>query len=239
MYHFAICDDDIKFCTEFEKKLSSLPSAKSMQYELTCFHSGGELLAAMDNGRGFDLVFLDIVLNDGFGIDIARTMRERRLGCDIVFISAHKDFAFDSYEVRPLHYISKTPDFDRLDAAIDRFLEKSSGATIYLSAPRGAIALNLADVLYFEVLGHDLIIHKTDGTTYQYRSAMRKMENLLPAAAFVRTQRSFLVNLSYVREISRHEVIMANGEAVPIGRGMYNDIKLKFLDYVAKKNEFI
>ncbi len=237
MYNFALCDDDTDFCNEFKDRLAAILAGKAIRYELTCFDSAEKFLAALDGGR-FDLIFLDIMLGDTNGMDIAKAIREKNYGCDIVFISSYRDFAFDSYDVRPLHYLDKSPGIGRLEEALNRFLEKSSGATIYLTNSRGALALNLADILYFEVFGHDLTIHKSDGTKLRYSGTLKDMEDMLPPSLFVRTQRSFLVNLGHVKEITRHEVILTDGESVSIGRGKYDTVRLRFLDYVAKKNAF-
>lgn len=238
MYSFAICDDDPIFSADFEKKLAEVMSGAAARYELTVFHRPDELLNAMDGGRRFDLIFLDIMLDDKNGIDVAKVIREKRYDGDIIFITSYREYAFESYDVRPLHYLEKTAGLDKLGEAVGRFLEKSSSSMIYLANSRGALALDLSEIMYFEVLGHELVIHRSNGTKIRYRRSLRDMEELLPEDTFVRTQRSYMVNLAHVKEITRHAVTMNNGAEVPIGRGMYDNLRLKFLDYMAKKNAF-
>ncbi len=241
MYSFALCDDDAEFQPEFKKSLAALLDGKAVRckYELTCFDSASGLMEAIDRGDKYDLIFLDVMLGDGNGVDLARKLREKHYGGDIVFISACRDFAFDSFDVRPLHYLQKAPGYDRLEAAIDRFLEKNGGSTLYLTTPKGTVALDLDSIAYFEVYGHELIMHRADGSKTRHRGTLKNMEEMLPPMTFARTQRSYLVNLSYVKEINRREVSLTTGGSVPIGRGMYDGVKLKFLDYMAKKKAFI
>jgi two-component SAPR family response regulator len=73
-----------------------------------------------------DLAFVDIQIGDDSGLMLARTWREMNAKLDIVFVTSHRGFALDAYEIYPLDYIVKPVSRQRLIQTLDMAREKRS-----------------------------------------------------------------------------------------------------------------
>lgn len=143
MYKIAICDDNTQFGTSLEKALTSRLQERNVGFELTVFQDPSELLAAFENDGTFHLIFLDILYekHHANGIEIARKIRSLHTNTDIVFLSYSSDYALESYEVSPLHYIIKSPDMEKIEEALNRFFNKHSEQNFYIKTREGILSL--------------------------------------------------------------------------------------------------
>ena len=71
-------------------------------------------------------------------------------------------------------------------------------------------------VIYIEVAAHDLLFHTGDETIKLW-GTLSKYEKLLREAHFARPSTSFLVNLKYVRQIKKDEILLSSC-AIPLSR---------------------
>ena len=74
MYRIAVCDDNREILTQVCTTLSGSPLGKEL--ELTPFHSGAALAAALRSGARFALLILDIELDTVDGVAVGRLLRE-------------------------------------------------------------------------------------------------------------------------------------------------------------------
>ena len=106
MRKIAICDDS-KLDRQF-LKLAIQTYFENNEEEFTIFEyvSGDALLADIEEGYiEVELLFLDIIMNGTNGMDIARKLRDIHFKALIVFLTAHANYAVESYEVRAAGYL--------------------------------------------------------------------------------------------------------------------------------------
>lgn len=68
----AICDDEKIICNDIKNKLESMPG--SHRYDISVFCDGNKLLSSKEQ---FDIIFLDIEINDINGMDVASFLRQK------------------------------------------------------------------------------------------------------------------------------------------------------------------
>ncbi len=239
MYKFAICDDDAEFCKDFGHALKNILLKKEVLYSLKCFYSSDSFLTSLKSGEEFDLIFLDVKFGNENGINLAKILRKEQYNSDIVFITGYEEYAVDSYDVEPLHYILKSRDLSKLETALQRFLNKNNPVTISLKTSRGMSIINISNILCFEIFSHDIIIHMVDGKKETCHGTLKQVEQDLPPMCFVRPHRSYLVNLDCISKIECHSIHLENGMSVPLSKSMYNKIQLILMEHLGKKNMFI
>jgi len=91
------------------------------------FQSGAEALDWVGSG-GADLAFVDIQMNGEDGIELAKRMKAVRRRLKVVFVTSHRDFALDAFELGAFDYIVKPVTFERLEQTIRRIAEESGDA---------------------------------------------------------------------------------------------------------------
>ena len=72
-------------------------------------------------------------------------------------------------------------------------------------------------IVYGEVLGRKVYLHKNDGTVVDYYSRLEDLERRVDGR-FFKCHRSYLVNLDYVRGCQDGQVMLPRGEAIPVSR---------------------
>ncbi len=85
--------------------------------------------------------------------------------------------------------------------------------------------LDISDVCFIESMGHDILIHTSDGT-YNSGDRLKALEQVLPADRFLRVSSSAIVNLKMIRRIEstlmqKFILHMSNGSKVDVTRNYY------------------
>lgn len=233
MYKLAICDDDAHFASQLKEALTSSLHKRNITFELVTFDNPADLISYYENGNSFDLLFLDIVFTDTTGIKTARTLRSFNADSDIIFLSSSSDYALESFDVSPLHYLIKSNKLEKLEEALERFFQKHTELSFYIKSREGILALPISDILYFEIYGHNLSVHLSSGESHTFSGTLKKIEEDLPMCNFIRAHKSYLVNMAHITKIARYEITLSTGKSIPISKKNYLSIVSAFVDYSA------
>lgn len=221
--NIAICDDEKGACLVIEELVRKADS----DAEISVFTNPDELLNAEDL---FDLVFLDIQMEEMTGIDVAKRLRTRETQPEIVFISAVQEYVFDAFDVEAFHYLIKPVDpakfakvYDRVKMRIadkkKNFLETEEAAILSVKSKTRQYSLKMTDVLYVENQLKKLLIHTKEETIDLY-GAMKDIE-AQTGDGFFRCHRGYLVNLGHIKSYSKDEILLDNGERIMIAKERY------------------
>lgn len=174
-----------------------------------------------------DLVFLDVQMPGLTGLQWLRSLDRRPM---VVFVTAYERHALEGYELDVLDYLLKPVSFDRLLKTANKALERHSllaQAAVQVAAPApdfffvnaeySLVRVNLADIRYVEGLKDYVKIYLA-GTPKPVvtRLSLRALEKKLPAGEFIRTHKSYLVQLSRVGAL-RKQTLMVGEAEIPIG----------------------
>ena len=123
MYHIAIGDDDPLFLRETEDLVSDCLKAEGLErhvdFDIDCLSTSQSLLAALEMDRNrYQLLLLDVEFGQDNGLDVAAALRRRQAAFRLIYITSHRDYVFDSFDTRPLHYLLKPVDGEKLAALI-------------------------------------------------------------------------------------------------------------------------
>ena len=233
----AICDDEISHVSQVTRILTAYRQKKMTGLAWTCFSSGFALLAALEHGEFFDAVILDIYMDDMNGMEVAKQIRAMNSSIHIVFLTSTPLFAVESYAVEATDYLLKPVDEEKLFRSMDRLLgrlENSAGQGITVRDTEGRITKVIWNqLLYLEAMGHYVVLHHANGTSTKTLMAFSSLlEPLLSQGDFVQSHRSYVVNLRYVHRIGKHELVMLNGEQIPLPKSRYQQISDRFHDFI-------
>ena len=100
-----------------------------------------------------------------------------------------------------------------------------------LATEGGHVKISLPDIFFIESRGHFLEIHGEKGII-QIRETLSSMEQTLVAKGFVRSHRSYLVNLRRIFRLKENHCLLDDGRWVPVSRKQYPVVKKAFMDWV-------
>ena len=222
MLSIAVCDDEVIECCNMAKRIKDILEDMKIPCIIRQFRSGGELLQALES---FDIVFLDIIMQDLDGMKTAQIFREKAFDKILIFISSSREYVFDAYDVEAFQYLLKPVDNRKLKRVLQKAVlktEKHSQEFIIVSRERQKKKLFLDDIYYFEIKGRVVDVHGTEGI-FTYYEQIGELENKLRDKGFFRCHKSYLINLKYVDVYNRQEVTLENGEAIAIAKRRYDE----------------
>ena len=168
-----------------------------------------------------DLLFLDIQMPDLNGMELSRMVPSRTR---IIFTTAFKEYAFDSYEVNALDFLLKPIRYNKFLAAAEKakkWFEMASQpvsnqrTTVFLKADGELQQVPLTDVVYVEGMKDYVIFHLSDRRLVTHMT-MKAVEELLPSAHFMRVSRSYIVALDKIRKVDRNDCIYIGNEIIHV-----------------------
>lgn len=184
--------------------------------------------------KEIDLLICDIEMPEMSGIDFVRNIKNPPL---VIFVTSHRDFALDCYDVSPVDFMLKPLEVPRfllsIEKAKQRFVNHSETFTIkpYLFIRENNTYVQVAydDIEFMESEDNFLKIYASQ-QTYMPILSISKMEQSLKGDVFMRIHRSFLVNREAIHVISKNEVLLKSGKSLPIGDQYRNQINRKHIE---------
>lgn len=175
-----------------------------------------------------DLMILDLNLNgkDGFEL-LKKTVAE---SFQTMILSANTDRAIEAYDHGVLDFIAKPFTKKRLEKAFKRYTSQNYRAEnpVKYLAIRKSQKMQLVDIeqiAFIKGAGNYGELHLKDRKTELHDKSLQHLNKLLPPH-FERIHKSFIVNMRMVESISnKYEVILKNGEIIPISRSIYKRVK--------------
>lgn len=217
MIMFAICDDEPQMAREIADQLAGYMKETDCDYSVDCFSSGHALLKSSDE---FDVIFLDIQMERPDGMETAALLRQRESRSLLIFVTVLKDRVFDVFPLEAFDYLLKPLDRDRFRRTMDRalrWLERDAAKNLVIQRGSGCQVVPLSDILYCEVLGRKIFIHKKDGIVLDYYDRLEDLEQRVDSR-FFKCHRSYLVNLDHVGGCQDGQVLLSQGERIPVSR---------------------
>ncbi len=241
MLNIAICDDNRNDLLLLKRDLEMYLLNGGYEYTCSEFSSGIQLLGEIESedGKAFDIIFLDIVMPGMTGLETAAKIRERSSRNEhIIFITTSDEYALECYEVFAYSYIVKPLVSEKLFAIMDRlinsaFAEKKAGLLVKSGSKYERI--NLHDIVYIESRLREVTVYLTDGTFRRYYSTLDKVEDEIDKPYFLRSHKSFLINMNHITAV--HDFFVTTlGQNVPIRKNGAKLIKDVYLKYVTEVN---
>ncbi|MDD6188114.1 MAG: LytTR family DNA-binding domain-containing protein [Clostridiales bacterium] len=233
--NIAVCDDNSIDRELIVSLLNMYFVNRPISNEIIQYESGVDLLYDFEDGMWFDIIFLDIYMNDLLGIDVAHKLRTLGYSRHIIFLTSTSDFAVDSYDVEALGYLLKPHSFEKLSQVMDRATRDIATNTYQIKNHSKVIMVSYHNILYVESNNSKCILHCRDGQSYAIYKRLDTIEQELNDERFLRCHQSYLVNMDYIRQIDS-QFTLATGDTVLIRKRSLKAIRQTALDYMEKKH---
>lgn len=240
MINIAICDDDRAFTESVELLLCRIASEQGIAISCEVFYDGSDLIGAvMEQRMCFDLVYLDIEMDDLDGIHTALALREAEIPTLIVYLSGHEEYWKDLFRTEPFRFLSKPIEkaafYQIFLDAYERIQKRVGYFTFFYKKFHYRIPFDR--ITCFESKGRVITIHLArtgieEKVPLQDRFYGKMNETEKQVAAmngrFLRVHQSFLVNFDYIKALSASEVVLLDGRKFQVSEDRSKAIRARF-----------
>lgn len=199
-----------------------------------------------------DLLFLDVKMGDGTGFDLLEKAGE--IDFEVIFTTAHGEFALNAIKASALDYLLKPIDYDELTRAVQKFGQRrqtvhwnesiQAGIDNSRSGEEGiqklmvttqeeVYFLDISHLIYLEGDSNYTHLFLKDGSKLTASKVLKEFTELISAPFFFRCHQSYLINLKEVTKYIKGrggDLVMNNGKKVPVSR----DKKAELLDLLKR-----
>lgn len=241
MTRIAFCDDDQAVLDQLSSMMEKYCTQRCVDLHCTAFHSPLDLLAEIENGTRYDILFLDVIMPAENGITAAQEIRRYDTNVKIIFLTSSAEFAVQSYVVGAYYYQLKPILEESFFRLTDRVLAeccKAEQRSLILRCKTGISRIELDKLLFCEVRGRTLVFHLTGRQVLEGVGSMDELAKQLASySCFLRPHRSYLVNMEYIRSITAKGIVLSDQSLIPIPHGKAVDIKNQYLEYVFSRKQ--
>jgi two-component system LytT family response regulator len=210
----------------------------SFGFDVQCIPEGENVQSGIEaiQKHNPDIVFLDIQMPDGTGFDVIRSIEDNNF--EVIFITAHEEFAIKAIKFSALDYLLKPVDTAELKAALERALESidankevkqfdalqsninpSEKRRLVLKTQESVHVVDLDDIIRCEADRNYTSFFLVGGKKILVSKTLKEYENLLSNHNFLRVQQSHLINIDFVDRYDKKNggaVVMKDGSEVPL-----------------------
>lgn len=232
-----IIDDENKARRLISTLLTENCSDITLQLEANDLETGVALIKEHQP----DIVFLDIEMPKHSGLQIVDFFEPHEMNFQIIFVTAYNDYAIQAFKLSAVDYILKPVDVLELKSAIEkakkniesksinnrlddlkRVFQQLSLNKMVLEVPKGILFVSHDDIILFEADGMYTKVYMKNNESQLICKPMKHfVDQLEDKPIFYKPHRSFLVNLKYIKELSKKDgfhLIMENNKTIPIAK---------------------
>ena len=230
MIQILLCDDEAPFTDLLRDRIRAILDDRNIPAEILSYQDPEEIPVSVI--RSTDIFFLDIdfARKDYNGLQIAKKLREFAKNSILIFVTNYVEYAPEGYEMQAFRYLLKSEVDSKLGSYLMLAIEKLQKAQKRITVSVGGepIFLNLKEIKYLASEGHSIHI-VSSGKPITIYGSLSQWEEKLRLHGFLRTQKSYLVNMAYIRLYQCDKLILKDETLLPVSPKFYREQKNEYL----------
>lgn len=239
--NIAVCDDKQEALDIIQEELVKAANNLNITIETYLYLDGNEVVDMICNNKEeFDILFLDIDMPNISGLEVAKRIRNTGSDIILIFISAHEQYVFESFDYNPFKYIRKNKIKEEIEYSLKRAYKRISSEnakSIIIKAEDGEVRLKYASIMYFEIYSRKMSVFTNDNKKRNLvgRNTIKKIYSELDNEDFILIHSGCIVNVKYINEYSGHDITLDNGTKLIVSRTRIKEVKEAISSYWSKR----
>ena len=245
--NILICDDIRDEALKLENAVMEASRTSRFKADLVYFNNTQDVLKFIKTGAAIDVCFLDIIMPEMNGIELAKKMRDANFNGKIVFLTSSNDYGVESYQVKAYFYLLKPVNKEDVKRLLDEIqndsLNNNSAQLKQRSQQKQRAGIkvetrNMTRIIYFheisfvEVINKNVFFRLLDGSEIVMFSSLNDiLQQLTSDGRFVQCHRSFVVNMDAITHIHGKDIFLRCGRKTIISRS-YKEFSNLYLKYI-------
>lgn len=234
MIRIAIVDDEEPLRNQMCKYMETIINEDD-EVEISTFGDGESFLEKMNEGKQYDILYLDIQMTGMNGMELGKKVREADSDIYIIFITSYAEYAAQSYLIEAYQYILKQDLSYRLPIITRRVLNmiKKEKTEYRMIATTG----DMKKVYYKNIIyiskekSAKYVQYITDEGELRERMTLEQIYDELKSKLFLMVERGYIVNLKRVSRLSGNTIFLDNGVQIEVGRRRLPEVRKKISEY--------
>ena len=194
----------------------------------------GDALKALEymQQEQIDLVFLDIHLPKMSGLDLLKSLQHRPY---VILTTAFAEYALESYEYDVVDYLLKPFSFQRFVRAVSKLpgsgldgAKAKDKQSIFIKSGYEYVKIAVPDIAYIHSDADYTEIHTPEKKHLSYQP-LKHWISLFDPKLFAQIHKSYVVNITKIEKVGSNELVLLNGETLPIGRAFREPFMEKYI----------
>lgn len=233
--NIIVCDDEKTFLNDFQVKLKSIIDSKD---KIFVYNSITKLEEEINKKNiPIDIIYMDIKIGKLNGIEFIKNNKEIFQKTKIIYISGYDEYYEDVFETEPIYFLRKPITLDKIRKSYNKVkaLEEKENKYVILKTSKKLEKVLISNINFLESNGRIINIYLDDNVISLY-GKLQEMEDLFPNT-FVRTHKSYLVNMDKIKIYNKDKIILLSGREIPISRTYLKSCKLAIFEYLEESYE--
>lgn len=235
----VLCDDDGNLVLGLKDLFEQLdPLFFPMAIE-TC--SNGDDLIGLCQRKAFDLIILDIEMQDKNGIVTAQYLRQQKIYTPIVYLTHYSDYKQKAFDLHAFAYLEKPMDKKKLETIlkdVKAYHPPKTDHSLNFMEDNGLLTIPSKELIFIEYHLRSIKLITTQSIYFAKEKIGECGERLKPYG-FIMTHKSFIVNLLWIQKIQGYDLILKNGEVIPIAQKRGILVRREWNQYLQKTYDFL
>lgn len=235
MINIAVCDDNPVFLKDI---ITLIDKVYTDEHTIISFSNAQALLSHIEDysENCIDIIITDIEMPGMNGVSMAKALKPLYPRLQFIFITSYTDYIQDVFSVDPVYYILKPVDPQKLLEALEMAvaeIDAGNRNAINITSKKKVLRIRYDEIKYVESYMRTILVHEIRRNT-EILMKLDDFQKQLPSF-FIRTHKSYLVNMNMVRSISNNRIELFSGEIVPVAKAKFPEIKKTILHYLGEK----
>lgn len=242
MIKIMLCDDDAGDLQDLKELVVRYWQKRGLQVpQIHATQSSAELVQKIRGGESYDIYLLDIMMEEGDGISIAKIIRENGRRSSIIYATSSPEFALGAFGVHASGYLLKPVKEKAFEECMDFVLSRmpsSREITLSVKCRDGIVNMDAGRLMFVQNVSRVMRVCMEGGevieSVYIRQPFEEELKELFQDIRFLQPHKSFVINLEYVEKMLLHDFMMRDGTVVPISRNNLATTKKRYLEYLSK-----
>lgn len=237
MIKIGYCDDREKDRHEIERLFRYIEGKWEERIEISAFSNGVELYESTKK-ENYDLLIIDLLMEEIDGIETASRIRAIGMDIPIIFISNYVERVRELFDFQAIAFLEKPIQIDKLEKALKKAYEmnEKSKERIFTYIQKNVVNyIPLKQIVYFESRRNIVVMHTRDSEEFFYDTLSNTWEKIRETGQFIMPSKSFIFNLSYVTLGANSIELKHTSESYNIGKKYKKDTEDRYLKYMEER----
>ena len=229
----AICDDEEMSMNMIASSLEVCFQKHDVQLVLDKYTSPTDLLDAVQRGKKYQVLFLDIDMPQMDGISLGVRLKKLQEKMAIIYISNCTEKVFESFQARPFGFVRKSSYLKDIQAVVKLYvgsLTQEDNRRLEIKTDQGRVQIPISEIMYIECCrDYQFFYLSQEKVPLKCRLSMNQLEETLCEEGFLRIHQGYIVNYIFVKRIDNEYLELTDGKKLPISRRKKQSVLTQYM----------